>query len=187
MTIKELENLAVKNRPELKRFDHAIKRNEANLKLTKKDYYYADFEPMVEYMQEDKRSDTWASAITINVPWLWPKNRSKVKEAKEDLFAAESDYRFINNKTFFEIKDFLVKMQSSESTVNLYKTGVIPQAEQSLKAARIGYEADRVDFLALIDSQRILLNSRLLCTRALADFEQNLANLERAVGRQLTQ
>lgn len=187
LTIKELENLAVKNRPELKRFDHAIKRNEANLKLTKKDYYYADFEPMVEYMQEDKRSDTWASAITINVPWLWPKNRSKVKEAKEDLFAAESDYRFINNKTFFEVKDFLVKMQSSESTVNLYKTGVIPQAEQSLKAARIGYEADRVDFLALIDSQRILLNSRLLCTRALADFEQNLANLERAVGRQLTQ
>jgi outer membrane protein TolC len=187
LTIKELENLAVKNRPELKRFDHAIKRNEANLKLTKKDYYYADFEPMVEYMQEDKRSDTWASAITINVPWLWPKNRSKVKEAKEDLFAAESDYRFINNKTFFEIKDFLVKMQSSESTVNLYKTGVIPQAEQSLKAARIGYEADRVDFLTLIDSQRILLNSKLLCTRALADFEQNLANLERAVGRQLTQ
>lgn len=187
LTIKELENLAIKNRPELKRFDHAIKRNEANLKLSKKDYYYADFEPMVEYMQEDKRSDTWASAITINVPWLWPKNRSKVKEAKEDLYAAESDYRFINNKTLFEVKDFLVKVQSSESTVNLYKTGVIPQAEQSLKAARIGYEADRVDFLTLIDSQRILLNSRLLYTRALADFEQNLANMERAVGIQLTQ
>ena len=187
LTIKELENLAVKNRPELKRFDHAIKRNEANLKLSKKDYYYTDFEPMVEYMQEDGRPDTWASAITINVPWLWPKNRSKVKESKEDLNAAKSDYRFINNKTLFEVKDFLVKIQSSESTVNLYKTGVIPQAEQSLKAARIGYEADRVDFLTLIDSQRILLNSRLLYYRALTDFEQNLANMERAVGMQLTQ
>lgn len=186
LTIEELEDLAVKNRPELKRFDHAIKRNEANVKLSKKDYHYADFEPMVEYMQEDGSPDTWASAITINVPWLWPKNRSKVKEAKEDLSAAESDYRFINNKTLFEVKDFLVKIQSSESTVNLYKTGVIPQAEQSLKAARIGYEADRVDFLTLIDSQRILLNSRLLYYRARTDFEQNLANMERAVGMQLT-
>jgi outer membrane protein TolC len=87
----------------------------------------------------------------------------------------------------FEVKDLLVKIQSSESTINLYKTGVIPQAEQSLKAARIGYEADRVDFLTLIDSQRILLNSRLLYYRALVDFEQNLANMERAIGRQLAQ
>ncbi|MCF6155674.1 MAG: TolC family protein [Candidatus Brocadia sp.] len=187
LTIKELEDLAMKNRPELKRFDHAIKRNEANLKLSKKDSYYSDFEPMVEYMQEDGRPDTWASAITINVPWLWPKNRSKVKESKEDLSAAKSDYRFMNNKAFFEVKDFLVKTQSSESTINLYKTGVIPQAEQSLKAARIGYEADRVDFLTLIDSQRVLLNSRLLYYRALTDFEQNLANMEKAVGMQLTQ
>ncbi|NUO07296.1 MAG: TolC family protein [Candidatus Brocadia sp.] len=187
LTIEELEELAVKNRPELKRFDHAVKKNEANLKLSKKDYYFADFEPMVEYMQEDKRSDTWASAITINVPWLWSKNRLKVKESKEDLSAAKSDYRFINNKTLFEVKDFLVRIQSSESTVNLYKTGVIPQAEQSLKAARIGYETDRLDFLTLIDSQRILLNASLLYYRALADFEQNLANLERAVGMQLTQ
>ena len=87
----------------------------------------------------------------------------------------------------FEVKDLLVRVQSSESTINLYKTGVIPQAEQSLKAARIGYEADKVDFLTLIDSQRILLNSRLLYYRALTDFEQNLANLEKAVGIQLTQ
>lgn len=187
LTLKELEDIAIKNRPELKKYDHAVKREEATLKLSKKDYYYADFEPMVEYMQEDKRSDTWASALTINVPWFWPKNRSKVNESKEELNAAKSDYRFVNNKTLFEVKDYLVKVQSSESTINLYKTGVIPQAEQSLKAARIGYEADRLDFLTLIDSQRILLNSRLLYYRALTDFEQNLANLEKAVGMQLTQ
>lgn len=187
LTIEELEGLAVKNRPELKRYDHAVKRDEADLKLSKKDYYFADFEPMVEYMQENGKPDTWASAITINVPWLWPKNRLKVKESNANLDAAKSDYRFINNKTFFEVKDFLVRIQSAESTINLYKTGVIPQAEQSLKAARIGYETDRVDFLAVIDSQRILLNSRLLYHRALTDFEQSLANMERAVGMQLTQ
>lgn len=187
LSIEELEDLAVKNRPELKRFDHAVRRNEASLKLSKKDYYYSDFEPMVEYMQEDRRSDTWASAVTINVPWLWPKNRSKVKESREVLNAAKSDYRFMNNKTLFEVKDFLVRIQSSESTINLYKTGVIPQAEQSLKTARIGYETDQLDFLALIDSQRILLQARLLYARTLTDFEQNLANLERVVGMQLTQ
>lgn len=187
LSLEKLESIAMRNRPELRRFDHAVRRNEANVKLSKRDYYFSDFEPMVEYMQEDGRSDTWASAITINVPWLWPKNRSKVKEAKEELSAAKSDYRFINNKTLFEVKDLFVRVQSSESTINLYKTGVIPQAEQSLKSARIGYEANKVDFLTLLDSERTLLNARLLYYRALTDYEQNLANLERAVGMQLTQ
>ncbi|MBM4055295.1 MAG: TolC family protein [Planctomycetes bacterium] len=187
VSLEELENLAAKNRPELKKFDHAIKRNEAQLKLTKKDYYYTDFEPMVEYMQEDGKSDTWASAISINIPWLWPKNRSKVKEAKEDLNAARSDYRYVNNKTLFEVKDYFVKLQSSESTVNLFKTGVIPQAEQSLKAAQIGYETDIIDFLSLVDSQRMLLNSQLQYYKSVVDYETNLANLERAVGVRLAQ
>jgi len=185
--LSELENLAINNRPELKKFDHAVKRNEANLNLSKKEYYYADFEPMVEYMQEDKRPDTWASSISVNIPWLWPKNRAKVQESKEDLSAAKSDYRAAGNKALFEVKDYFVRIRSAESTINLYATGVLPQSEQSLKAAQSGYESDRVDFLSLIDSQRILLNSKLLYCRALTDFEQMLAKLESAVGMPLTQ
>ena len=141
---------------------------------------------MVEYMQEDKRSDTWASSITVNVPGSGRKP-VKSKRGKRRSFAAKSDYRFINNKTMFEVKDYFVRIRSAESTINLYTTGVIPQSEQSLKAAQIGYESDRVDFLSVIDSQRIFLNSRLLYYRALTDFEQTLANLEKAVGMQLTQ
>ena len=36
LTIKELEDRAIKNRPELKKFDHAVKKEEATLKLSKK-------------------------------------------------------------------------------------------------------------------------------------------------------
>ena len=186
-SLDELEKLAVNNRPELKKYDHAVKRNEANLKLSKKEHLYVDFEPMVEYMQDDNRSDTWASSISVNVPWLWPKNRAKVKESQEDLSAAKSDYRAAGNKALFEVKDYFVRIRSAESTINLYATGVIPQSEQSLKASQSGYESDRVDFLSLIDSERVLLNSKLLYCRALTDFEQMLAKLENAVGMPLAQ
>ncbi|HHT9128151.1 MAG TPA: TolC family protein, partial [Candidatus Wujingus californicus] len=37
LTIKELEDLAIKNRPELRKFDHAVKKEEATLRLSKKD------------------------------------------------------------------------------------------------------------------------------------------------------
>jgi len=187
LTARELEKIAVNRRPELKRFQHAIRSNEANLKLSKKNYYFADFQPMVEYRQRNGQPDIWAASVSINIPWIWAKNREKVNESWEELSAAKSDYRFITDKTLFEIKDLLAKIRSTESTVNLYKTSVIPDAEQSLKSARIGYEADRVDFLTLIDSERLLLDSTLLYYRALADYEQNLSDLERAIGVQLTQ
>ena len=69
------------NRPELKNLIMPSKGMKTQ--PFKKDYY-SDFEPMAEYMQEDKRSDTWASSITVNVPGSGRKP-VKSKEAKEDL------------------------------------------------------------------------------------------------------
>ncbi|WP_169702864.1 TolC family protein [Candidatus Kuenenia stuttgartensis] len=168
VTLEGLENLASNNRPELKKYDHAIKR-EAQLKLSRKDYYFMDFEPMVEYMQNDGNPDAWASSITINIPWLWPKNAPGWRKQMR-LFLPPDQSTGILIITLFEVKDYFVRLQSSKSTVNLFKTGVIPQAEQALKAAQIGYEADIIDFLSLIDSQRVLLDSQLQYYKSVVDL-----------------
>ena len=54
-----------------------------------------------------------------------------------------------------------------------------------LDVSRIGYQTDRVDFQAVIDNQRTLLDAQLGYVRALSDFEQATADLERAVGADL--
>ena len=36
----------------------------------------------------------------------------------------------------------------------LYRTTILPQAEQSVDAARVGYRAGKAGFLELIDAQR---------------------------------
>ena len=58
----------------------------------------------------------------------------------------------------------------------------MPQSDQTLQVARAAYQTDRLDFLALIDTQRVLLDVQLGYFRALVDREQALADLERAVG-----
>jgi outer membrane protein TolC len=67
----------------------------------------------------------------------------------------------------------------------VYQNGVLPQAEQSLEAARIGYQAGKVDFLNLIDSERTLLDLRLEYFGALVQFWQSVTQLERTVGKEL--
>lgn len=91
----------------------------------------------------------------------------------------------MENLTLFEVKDFHFKVQTSERLVKLYRDNIIPQAEQSLNAAEIGYQSGKVDFLNLIDSQRVLLDFNLAYYRAVADFGINIAQLERVVGIEL--
>jgi outer membrane protein TolC len=64
----------------------------------------------------------------------------------------------------------------------LLRTTLLPQSEQTLELSRVAYQTDRVDFLALIDSQRTVLDARLNYYRALNDRELALADLTRAVG-----
>ncbi len=48
--------------------------------------------------------------------------------------------------------------------------------------SRVGYQSNQVDFLAILDNQRMLLDSQLEYYKALGDFQRALAELERAVG-----
>ena len=182
----ELEEIALQSRPILLRSEHAVKKNKLSLELTKKDYF-PDITAMIEYRRiDDFPSDTWSSALTFNIPWLWSKQRYRVEEAKDELKAAIADKEAVNSQTLFELKDIVSRIIASESTVNLFKTSVIPQAKQSLEAARIGYETGSVDFLTLVDSQRTLLNAKLQYYKSLTEYEQNLAKIEKTVGVALT-
>jgi outer membrane protein TolC len=85
----------------------------------------------------------------------------------------------------FEVKDFLAKIEAAEKMITLYKTTVLPQAQQTLESARIGYQAGKAEFLTLLDAERAVKDFQLAYYRALAESEQRIADLERAVGADL--
>ena len=60
------------------------------------------------------------------------------------------------------------------------------QAQASLKSTVAAYQADRTDFLNLLDSQNTTLEVELDYYRAASELESQIADLERAVGTPLT-
>jgi outer membrane protein TolC len=84
-----------------------------------------------------------------------------------------------------EVKDAFSNVEALKKLAILFKTAYLPQAEQTLKSSLIGYEANQIDFLNLLDSQRMLLEFKLDYFKALVDLEISLAELERAVGTHL--
>ena len=83
------------------------------------------------------------------------------------------------------VQEAYVRAKSAQERAALLRTTILPQAQQTLDVSRIAYQTDRVDFQAVIDNQRTLLEAQLGYVRALTEFEQATADLERAIGVEL--
>jgi outer membrane protein TolC len=184
-SLEALQELALQNRPELQAAKLGIKRGQFARDLAKKQYY-PDFMPMMDRMPMQEGSGEWAFMLTVNIPLFFKgKYDAGVEEAKAGIEASEAAYENLRNQLFLEIQDLSVKLQTAARTAELYRTTLIPQAEQGLEAARQSYETGRSDFSTVIDSFMALEGARFEYYRSVMLFQQYLADLERAVGTSL--
>jgi cobalt-zinc-cadmium efflux system outer membrane protein len=181
-TLEDLQQLAVENRPDLKSMTLALEKGKTMHALAKKNYY-PNFMLMFERMSGQRGSGSWDVMLGINVPFFFKdKYDYKVKETAANLEASEASYEKMRNMALFEVKDLLVKLQTAHRLENILRTTQIPLAEQGLKAAETGYMAGMVDFLNLIESEKMLFNFKLQHYRAMTNVQKLRAQLEKAVG-----
>lgn len=130
----------------------------------------------------DNGKNAYNFSIGINIPIHRDKYRAGVVEAAETLSADKDSYVGLRNEMQFDIRDQVLRLQTLGEQIDLYGGVLIPQAEQALRSTESAYETGQVGALDLLDSERFLLQTRLLRARYHADYLKSLARLERAVG-----
>lgn len=188
--IQTLQELAEKNRPFLQGIQSAIHKFRLTKQLAEKEYY-PNFQVGVRYSQREdspnvEHPDFVSGFIGVNIPiWFASKQRKKVAEEHYRIETAKEAYNVAKNNVFLNIKLIMDKEIKGRKLISLIKTGIIPQAKQSLESALGAYSVDKVDFLTLIDNQVTLLKWEIKYHRELTNYEQNLAALEHVVGQPL--
>ena len=184
----KLRALVVGNRPLLQAWQSFVQQNQQKLRLARNDYL-PNFTLGVAYTQRDVlRSgmggvDYFSGTVGLSVPlYFWRKQSKKVEEMQLGLSAAELKLDDVRNQVLAQLESALSAVEKNQQLVELYKTGILPQASQSLQAAISGYQTDKVDFLTLLNNQITLFNYELQYYRVLADFRKSLAELEWVVG-----
>lgn len=189
-TFEQLRPLALENRAEVKAMNFNIEMNKAELSLSKREYF-PDLMARVMYKNMAMASnDFWSAMVGISIPlspWSSGKYTSKVQENELNVKKAEDEYTNMRNMTLFEVQDALVKVQTNENLVLLYKNTVIPQAEQTLQSTIAAYQTGKTEFLMLIDAYRMLLMSRLDYHMSVMNYMASQAALEQAVGMDINQ
>jgi outer membrane protein TolC len=126
--------------------------------------------------------------LTLTIPFSpWTKGRHdyEVEEALADRQMAKSNLDAMKNMALFEVRDLSAKLEAAMKSVSIYQDGLLPQVEQSFQAAIAAYQTGSVNFITLLDAQRSIRDVRLGYYKALVDYEQSRADLERAVGKEL--
>ncbi|NVN92614.1 MAG: TolC family protein [Desulfuromonadales bacterium] len=180
---------AEKNRPLLKSMQAQIGKSKVAQSLARKEFF-PDFTVSFEYMQREPAmgsdgSDMYSLGLTFNLPLQRERRHAMLAEAISEQTMAGAELNDARNGIRGVIADLLSQMERRRKLVELYKSGIIPQAEQALESAVIAYRVGKVDFLALLDSRLTLFNYEREYYDSLADYQIRLAQLEATVGGDL--
>ena len=184
-SLLELEKAALENRPELVAASLTVQQGETKTRLAEK-AYTPDYSLSAGYMLMPSGStnrNTYSAEFSMKLPWLNRRRHdAEIAEAKTDTAVRQAEYDNQRAVVFQQIQEALIRANAARQLVDLYHNTLRPQAEATLKATAAAYQADRTDFLNLLDSQNMSLDVDISYFRALADFESRVAELERAVG-----
>jgi cobalt-zinc-cadmium efflux system outer membrane protein len=186
---EELRNIAYENRPMLKSLNALIEKGKAGQKLAEKEFY-PDLNVSFEYMQRERfegssGDDMYSLGLTFNLPVQRARRQAAVAESSSEITMATEELNVLKNSINSGISDLLAQLERRKRLAELFKTGIIPQAGQSLESATIGYRVNKVDFLNLLDSRMTLFNYERELYHSLADYQVKRAQLEALVGKEL--
>ena len=184
----ELYRLTLENQPELSIFSYAIERNKHAKSLAKKNIFP---DVMAEVGLRGLTSGgigPWDLMLGMTVPlWYWTKQRYEVKEAIANVEEAEAVYISIKNKVLFETNDVFSKVEIAKNKIELYQNNLLPLLENSLYSFLSSFRSGENNVMMILDTQRMLIENKMRYYQALVEYHINVAELERAIGKNLNE
>lgn len=181
--LESLYRLTLENQPELLIFSYAIERNKYAKSLAKRSFLPDLMSGVVMRGITTGAIGPWDLMLAFTVPiWFWTKQRYEVKEAIANLEEAQAAYQGMKNKSIAEVKELAAKIEIAKSKINLYKNTHIPLLESSIEVSRSAYLSGKGDIMMLLDSERMLVETKMDYFKSLIEYHMNLTELERIVG-----
>jgi outer membrane protein, heavy metal efflux system len=190
-TEEMLLEMALITSPALLGAERMIEARRKGHELARKEYY-PDFGVRFSYGQRDRspdpmameRRDMVSGMVEMNIPlYRRSKQDRKVAEALAGIAVAQAEYGAMKNEISYMISELTSMIRLIETQLELYKTGIIPQARLQLDSALGAYRVNRADFMTLLDSRMTLFNYELEYHRTISQYYKTTASLGAVVGK----
>ncbi len=192
LTQKQLDSAAVDNRPFLKGINIAEEKAALQRSLANLDYY-PNFSVGVQYTQRDRIAQTnmdlhdlVSFVVGISLPLNYGgKISAKVEqtESMEELY--KQQYNASLQVLDANFGSAVSKLNTLKERIKLIDNGLMPQAQQTLKAALSSYQVGQIDFMNVIDAENNLYKIETNLYRLKSNYLKEISSLEFLTGSKL--
>lgn len=180
--VSRLVEYAIQHRPEMLAAQTQIERYGLEKRLMEKEFL-PDYKLGVEYRDIQSENSMLMFTISVELPIWQSKYKAGIREAERMQASSMAEREAIEHQIALEIQDAHFKWITTQRTIALYNTELLPQAKARFAASEAGYRTGKVDFLDLLESERFLLNAKTVTAQAEATLGMQAARLEWAIGR----
>ncbi len=189
----ELYTRAEASRPLLEQRRQEVEAARTRHQYARRDHY-PDFKLGAAYGFRDgdnpdgsARADFASIRLGVSLPLYAGRKQDRAAEQRasellQKQYALEDEI----GKVQAEIAAALADYTRAGEQVQLFRTGILPQARQSVASMLSGYQVNKVDFLNLVRAQITLYNYETQLWKSIAEANQALARLTAAVGEEVT-
>jgi len=172
-----LISVAVENNPEMARLARQVAGRKDAIELARM-AYIPDINPMAAFTGGASQM----LGAMVGLPTTLPEIRGRIDEARAMLRASEATLRQTGSDRAAGFVASLYTLRNAERQAAVFRETILPRAQQALSASRQAYATGTGSFTDLIDSQRTLLDVRLMVAEAQVEREKRLAELEALAG-----
>ena len=187
LTINGLFDAALHGRPEIKGMEAMVRETRSMADLARRERY-PDLMVGAWYNQMIGDPDTGGAMLGVTLPVFGITRQNRRAEAfdlrstsgRQDIDAMLAMIRF-------EVADSLRRVQTATRTVEFLRGAAAPRARESFEVSLAAYSTGTADMTALLEARRALQAVEQALAQALVERETAIAELERALGRPLTE
>lgn len=119
--------------------------------------------------------------LSVPIP-LWYRRQGEIATALSAKERAEAEQVRTENDLMVAITETLEEAHAAQDRIDVFEKGLLKQAEETLRIARVSFQQGAVSLLEVIDAQRVHRQTLLEYTDARANLSIALARLERWTG-----
>ena len=131
--------------------------------------------------QQEAAETAYLARLSVPIP-LWYRRQGEITGALSAKQRAEAEQVRIQNELVAAITESVEEAHAAQDRIEVFEKGLLKQAEETLRIAKISFQQGAASLLEFIDAQRVHRQMLLEYTQARASFSVEVARLERWTG-----
>ena len=177
--MEDLQAMAIKDRPDLRAAQQAVTAAQGQHLLAR-----ADGKVDVNAtLNETHITGYNSSSIIVSVPLpIFNRNQGEIARTNAVITQAQEAEQATSEQVMTDVRTAYESVKSDEQTVQIYQSGYLDEAKQSVDISQYAYQRGAASLLDFLDAERSYRDTELAYRQQLASYMLALEQLREAVG-----